>query len=320
MKFNIDRRSAGVEASRMKLPDWAGRAQKMLPGSAGTVIDKISGLDEDELRVRGLSTNQDSSSFDSSGLMGSGLYDEPVSLDSNTLRDWARGEVPVEDEPDCADWMVPVQAQVVHMKARANEYDRAGSSLSVAAGDPYVPGVSNGKMAFSSEEASTIQDRGTATIITADGRETMSLEAPGADTVITPNHLGWASATNFQEQQFAGTVMSVEELTNNPSEPIGFPKIEGNTGPLFVGHSPSRPSIINRTSVGIKSSTAQTLDFKLRSTRNYERVLRQFSQDVPKGKSTVDFRLLAAGISPMAMEINPEDGTKAVLTDYSVFP
>jgi len=30
--------------------------------------------------------------------------------------------------------------------------------------------------------------------------------------------------------------------------------------------------------------------------------------------------LLSLGIDPMVMEIQPEDGTKTILTDYSVFP
>ena len=318
MKLNINPRTAGAEATRMKLPDWAGRAQEMLPASAGTVLDGVSTLDDSTMRVRGVSASQDSSNFNPSGLMGSGIYDDPITLDVSELNNWARRTVPVEEEPDCTDWMVPAKAQITHLKARAKEYDRAGSSLTVAGGDPYQPGVNSGQMAFRSERADELQDRGTATVLV--GGESKSISVPGAETVITPNTLGWAAGTNFQEKQWVGALMSVEEITNNPSSPIAFPRIEGNTGPLFVGHKPSRPSILNRASVGIQSDSAQTLTFNLRSSQDYTRVIRSFEQEVPKGQSTVNFRLLALGINPMAMEIQPEDGTAAVLTDYSVFP
>jgi len=53
---------------------------------------------------------------------------------------------------------------------------------------------------------------------------------------------------------------------------------------------------------------------------NYNRVIRSFSQDIPQGKSTTDFRLLSIGINPMVMEIQPESGTSVILDDYSVFP
>lgn len=319
MKLNIDPKIEGGQVTRMMMPDWAGRAQEMLPASAGTALDKLGTLDDETMRVRGVSTNQDNSTFNPSNLMGSGIYDEPITLDMTELSNWARRTTPVEDEPDVTDWMVPAKAQVSHLRARAKEYDRAGSSMTVASGDPYMPGVNNGQMAFKSERADTISDRGTATVL-ADGDRNVSLNVPGASTVVTPNQLGWAVGTNLQSKQWVGSLMSIGEITNNPSSPIGFPAIEGNTGPLFVGHKPSRPSILNRASVGIQSDQAQTVEFKLRSSRDYTREIRSFTQEVPKGQSTTNFRLLALGINPMVMEINPEDGTKAVLTDYSVFP
>jgi hypothetical protein len=147
-----------------------------------------------------------------------------------------------------------------------------------------------------------------------------SISVPGAEPIITENSLNWAAGSNFQEQQWIGAGYSIEELTNNPSDPIGFPSVGGNTGPLFVGHEPSRPSLLNRASATIQSNQAQTVDFKLRSSRNYNNVIRSFSQDIPKGQSTTTYRVLALGIEPMALEINPQDGTQAVLTDYSVFP
>jgi hypothetical protein len=319
MKVNIDTKEVGIQGSRMKMPNWAGRAREMLPASSGTILDKASTLDEDTLRIRGVNTKQDTETFNPSGLMGSGIYDEPITTDYSELSSWAQEDVPVEEEPDCTDWMVPAQAQVVSLKARANEYDRAGSSLAVNAGDPFQPGVDNGQMAFKSERAEDVENRGKADIVMADGN-TAEISVPGAEPVITSNSLGWAAGTNFQSKQWVGAMMSVEELTNNPSEPIAFPTVTDNTGPLFVGHKPSRPSILNRTSVSIQSKQPQTVDFKLRSSRDYTKVVRSFSQDIPKGQSTTTFRMLALGIEPMAMEINPEDGTQAVLTDYSVFP
>jgi hypothetical protein len=319
MKLNIDPKERGIEATRMKMPSWAGRAREMLPASSGTILDNASTLDEETLRIRGVNSRQVNSTFNPSGLMASGIFDDPVSSSYSSLKEWAQDRVPVEDEPDCADWMVPAQAQVALLKSRANEYDRAGSSLAVNAGDPFQPGVDNGQMAFKAERASDVENRGKAGIVMADGAE-VELDVPGGDSIITSNTLGWGAGTNFQGKQWIGALMSVEELTNNPSQPIAFPTITDNTGPLFVGHEPSRPSIINRGSVTMQSNQAQTVEFKLRSSNDYTREIRSFTQDIPKGESTTTFRMLALGIEPMAMEINPQDGTQAVLTDYSVFP
>lgn len=319
MKLNIDPTQVGAEGTRMKIPDWAGRAQEALPASSGTVMDKLSSSNEETTRIRGVKTKQDSSTFNPSGIMASGYHDHPVTLDPSEISNWAQDFVPVEDEPDVTDWMVAAQAHTVIMEARANEYNRAGSLMDVAAGDPFQPGVSTNSMAFKSVRGSQAEQQGEVDLVLANGDET-SISVPGAEPIITKNSLNWAVGSNFQEQQWVGAGYSVEELTNNPSDPIGFPTVAGNTGPLFVGHKPSRPSVLNRASVTIQSNQAQSVDFKLRSSRNYNRVIRSFSQDIPKGQSTTTYRVVALGIEPMALEINPQDGTQAVLTDYSVFP
>lgn len=318
MKLNQVPKVDGVQTSRMKLPDWAGRAKEMLPASSGTTLDKVSSMSPDTLRIRGVNVTEGSSSFNPSGLMGSGIYDDPITLDTSELNEWARTTTPVEDEPDVTDWMVPAKAQISHLKARAREYDRAGSSMTVAAGDPYMPGVNNGQLAFKSERGDTVSERGTAEIIT--GGDKFDLEVPGSRPIVGKNLLGWGVGSNLQDKQWVGGLLSVEEITANPDSPIAFPTIEGETGPLFVGHVPSRPAILNRTSVGIMSSEPQTLEFKFRDTSDYTNEVRSFSQDIPKGQSTVSFRMLGLGIEPMVADIRTENGTKAVLTDYSVFP
>lgn len=318
MRYNIDPKIGRGQSTRMKVPDWAGRAKEMLPASSGTLLDQVSELGDDTLRVRGVSNTDEGAEFNPTGLMGSGIYDEPMTLDYSQLSNWARDTTPVEDEPDVTDWMVPAKAQVSHLKARAREYDRAGSSMVVTSGDPFVPGVNNGQLRFKSERGNTVSGAGEATVVAGD-RETQ-IPAPGGSTVITPNTLGWATASDIQEKQWVGSIMSIEELTNNPSSPIAFPNIAGNTGPVFVGHNPSRPSILNRVTVGIQSDSDQTINFRLRDSQDYTNINAEFSQQVSKGSNVITFRLLALGINPMAAEIQPEDGTKAVLTDYTVFP
>jgi len=319
MRYNLDSKVNGIQSSRMRVPDWAGRATELLPSSAGTLLDKATNLDQDTLRIRGLSVSSQSSSFEPSGLMNSKLYDEPITLDNTQLMNWARRTTPVEDEPDVTDWMVPAKAAIAHLRARSREYGRAGSSLTVASGDPLTPGVHNGQMSFLSERGDTVSDRGTGKIKLSSGN-VREFEVPGNETIVEPNLLGWAAGYELLEKQWIGSLLSVEELTNNPSSPIGFPNLRGNTGPLFVGHNPSRPSIINRVSATFQSDSAQTVNFKLRDTRDYTRVINTFSKDIPKGESTLNFRVLALGINPMVAEIQPEDGTKTVLKNYSVNP
>lgn len=317
MKLNTELDT--IESARMEVPDWDGRAMDTLPASSGTLLDKASTLSEDKLRVRGLSSNNESSNYNSSGLMSSGIQREPITLEPSELNQWATESIPV-DEQDMADWMIPATQRFVHTKARANEYGRAGGSLSAAGGGAYLPPMDNGKVGFKAEPASDVSERGSATVVTVDGSNTMSIDAPGANTIITENGLHWGAATNFQEQEWVGALLSVEELANNPSDPIGFPRVEGHTGPLFVGHEPSRPSILNKVTATVKTDMAQTIKFKLRSSRDYTKAIREFDQDVKAGKNTVEFRLFSLGIDPMVMEIQPEDGTKTILTDYSVFP
>lgn len=318
MRYNIEAKKNGVNATRLKVPDAVGRLQDMTPSSSGTLLDEASDKAEDVSRVRGVSVTSESEDFSPSGVMGSGIYDEPLTTDPSRLMDWARETVPVESEPDCTDWMVPAKAYVANLKARSNEYKRAGSSMTVNAGDPFVPGVRNGQMAFESKPGVDIADSGEARIIA--GNEEFSIDAPGNGTVVGENLLGWAAATDIQDRQWVGSMMSIEELTSNPSQPIGFPSIGNNTGPLFVGHSISRPALIHRVTSTIQSSQAQTINFKLRSSNDYTNVLNSFTQDVPKGTSTMSFRVFAPTLSPMVAEIKPEDGTQAVLADYSVRP
>jgi len=318
MKHNIKTKVDGIDSTVMKVPNWAGRAKEMLPASTGTVLDQASDMADDTTRIRGLSVSSESSEFKPSGLMGSGIYDEPLTLDSGKIMDWARETTPVEDEPDVTDWMVPAKAYVATMKARANEYKRAGSSLSVAAGDPFTPGVTNSQLSFKSERGQTIDEKGNATVVA--GGEEFEVPTGGNDVIVNPNILGWAAATDIQDKQWVGTLMSVEELTNSPSQPIAFPSISNNTGPLFVGHDQNRPSIINRVSVGIQSNEEQTVEFKFRDSSDYTRELSSFTQDIPKGQSTLTFRVISLSLNPMVAQIKPEDGTQAVLTDYSVFP
>jgi len=318
MKHNFKTKVDGIDSSVMKVPNWAGRAREMLPASAGTVLDKASTMAGDTTRIRGVSVTNESSDFNPSGLMGSGIYDEPLTLDPSNIMSWARETTPVEDEPDVTDWMVPAKAYIATLKARSNEYKRAGSSLTVAAGDPYTPGVTNSQMAFKSERGDTIEENGSATAMVGDQEFDVPLD--GNTEVVTSNMLGWAAATDIQDKQWVGSLMSVEEVTNSPDQPIAFPAISNNTGPLFVGHDQTRPSIINRVTMGIQSNSQQTLEFKFRDSSDYTRVLNSFKKDIPKGQSNMNFRVLSLSLEPMVAEIIPQDGTQAVLTEYSVFP
>jgi len=318
MKYNIQTKVDGIDSSMMRVPEWSGTVQNLMPASSGTIPDNITDIADDTNRIRGISVASESSEFNPSGLMGSGIYDEPLSTDPSKLMSWARETTPVEEEPDVTDWMVPAKAYVATLKARSNEYKRAGSSLSVAAGDPFTPGVSNSQMGFKSERGQTISENGSGTVI-AGGNE-FDVPINGNTEIVTPNMLGWAAATDIQDKQWVGSLMSVEDITLDPSQPIAFPSISGQTGPLFVGHSQSRPSLISRVSVGVQSSQKQTLQFKFRNSSDYTTVMNSFSKDVPKGKSTLSFRMISLSLEPMAAEIMPEDGTQAVLTDYSVRP
>lgn len=318
MRYNIERKKNGIDSTRMKVPPALNRAKSALPTSSGTLMDTVGGLAADATRVRGVTVSSNTEDFEPSGLMGSGIYDEPLTTDPTRMMDWARETTPVESEPDVTDWMVAAKAHVATLKARSNEYSRAGSSLTVAAGDPYSPGVKNGQMAFKSEIGQTVSENSQANVVA--GNNNYTIDAPGSGVIADENLLGWAAATDIQDRQWVGALMSVEELTNNPSQPIGFPTIGNNTGPLFVGHTPSRPSIFHRVTATIQSNEAQDVEFKLRNSNDYSLVMNSFTKSVPKGKSTLSFRTFAPTLNPLVAEINPQDGTQAVLTDYTVRP
>lgn len=319
MKYNRDVKDGRIDATVMKVPDYVDMAQEALPSRSGTLMQQLEDVGSDELTIRGITSVQDNSTFSPDGLMESGLYDEPITLDPSEMENWAREQVPVEDDPSCLDWMVGATAANTTLTARSNEYSRAGSSMNVAAGDPFTPGVNNGQMSFASEPSSKLSNRGNAKLKVG-GSLTEDIPAPGSSSVIGESFLGWASATELQERQWIGSMMSIGELTNNPSSPIGFPNIGGETGPLFLGHSTSRPAFLNRVSMGIQSNKSQTMKVKLRDSSDYTRTLNSFNVDVPKGRSTINFRTLSLNFSPKVAELQPENGIQAVLTDYSVAP
>lgn len=319
MRYNFDTKRDGIDTTVLPMPDYVGRLGESIPSRSGTVTQRISDIGKDNLRVRGITSTQDDQNFSPDGLMGSQIYDEPTTLDASEMTNWARRTTPVESEPDVTDWMVSAKAAVATLKARSNEYGRAGSMMNVAAGDPFTPGVTNGQMSFRSERGTAISDRGSAQIKLATN-DIEEISVPGSSSIVRPDFLGWAAGTEILERQWTGSLMSIEELTANPSSPIGFTNIGGETAPMFLGHVPSRPSILNRVSMGIQSDQKQTLGIKLRDSGNYTRVLNSFNIDVPKGTSTVNFRTLSLSLSPMVAEIQPQNGTQTVLTDYSVAP
>ena len=319
MIYNKDKKADRIDTTVMKLPDHVEMAESVLSSRSGTAMQKIADIGSDDLTIRGITSVQDNNTFNPDGLMESGLYDEPVTLDPSEMKNWAREQVPVENDPSCLDWMVPATAANTTMTARANEYSRAGSAMNVAAGDPFTPGVNNGQMAFASEPATTITDRGDAKLTISESTSE-SIPAPGSSSIVRPNFLGWASATEIQERQWVGSMMSIDELTVNPDSPIGFPNVGGETGPLFIGHSTSRPSLIDRVSMGVQSNKSQTMGITLRDTSDYTTELSSFNVDVPKGTSTINFRVLSFSFSPMVAELQPQNGTQAVLADYSVAP
>lgn len=318
MRYNMSTSEVGVQGSKMEVPSWAGRVRESLPASSGTIVDQASALSEDSTRVRGLSTSQKSSDFKPSNLMSSQIFNAPITVDYPTISDWALEHIPV-DEPDCTDWMVPAEAHTIMTEARANEYGRAGGLLNVAADSAYQPGVSTGPLSFKSAKGSDVEEAGEADLIFEDGTET-SMPVPGDSKLITGNSLNWALGSNFQEDSWIGTMYSIGSLANNPSKPIGFMTFENHTAPLMIGHKPSRPSVLNRVSMTLETNEAQTVNFSMRSVMDYTREIVSFSQDIPKGKSTTTFRMLALSMLPMIMIIDPKDGSKVVLNDYSVFP
>jgi|APHM01.1.fsa_nt_gi hypothetical protein len=212
MKYNFDTKRDGIDTTVMQLPDYVDMVKESIPSRSGTVVNRLADIGKDNLKVRGITSTQDNADFNPSGLMGSGIYDnEPRSLSPSELTNWARGYIPVEEEPDCADWMVSAQAAVTTLKARSREYGRAGSMMNVAAGDPFTPGVNNGQMAFQSERGTAISDRGTAQIQLATN-DIAEVSVPGSSKIVRPDFLGWASGTEILERQWTGSLMSIEDL------------------------------------------------------------------------------------------------------------
>jgi hypothetical protein len=318
MKVNHKPKVADVESSVMELPDWYDTASDLVLANSGNLVNKLSSLSQETIRVRGMSSTQVASDYDEGNLMGSDLYDEPVTLNPSEQMSWARRTTPL-DEPDVTDWMVPAKAAVASLKARSREYSRAGSSMIVGVSDPFTPGLNNGPMIFESITGSQVSDNGAASVKFPDS-DSIDIPAPGAKSIIKENLLGWGAALDLQDRQWVGALTRVEELSVNPSDEIGFPNIQGITSPLFIGHRPRRPALLNDVSMGFKSNIEQEVKINLRSVSDYTNVLSEVTRTIPKGKSNVNFRLFGLGVPPMVAEITPENESQTILTNYDVRP
>jgi len=316
-RFNFRTKENGAISTRAELPNWSRRFSTLGRGSTGKFRQSFGRSLNNTATIRNVSTSR-TGEYDESDIMSSGIHREPATLDYSMQERFFRDTVPVDDEPDVLDWMLPASSMLAHMSARANEYNKAGSNMAIATGDPKSPGVSLDNISFRADTGATVAGNGNAILNTPNG--TVDVPVPGSTSIVQPNVLGWAAAPQAFNFQWLGAISKVRGLTINPSSTIGFPNVSGLAGPVYLQHQPSRNALRNDVTLDMSSSKSQTVTVTYRDVADYTNVITTASLSVPEGRSTSSLRLLGLGLPPMVAEIQPEDQARTQLHNYSVVP
>jgi len=244
--------------------------------------------------------------------------DAPSTMDWNTIEAWMKEIAPIEEE-QIVEWMQTAAAANVIISAREEEYKKLGSSLVGNSDDAYIPGLSVEDVRFRPELGRTVASRGYAVMETPRGNVDVSV--PGKATGIFRDLLCWGACLDAYLVQWTGVLLKWRELTTNPSGDLGFPNFRGLVAPQFFAHSSSIPAPVNMVTMRVCSDKPQTISIRGRSVDDYRDVILEQNISVPEGESEVSFYIFGFPVVPvMAVEMQPEDGTKTVLRKWEVLP
>lgn len=237
-----------------------------------------------------------------------------VEVDSGITARRIAEEVPLSH--DVTEWMHVAAADVAVFDAMAEEYNRLGSELLSASGDPYIPGVRCGDLRGESVPADTVRARGYGRVLTPEGD--FRVPVRGKATFAKGGILAWGAIPYpGTGVQWVLTLLQWKDLARPPvRERVRFASSHGLVAPNFF-HIPSAPVPVRTLVFGLTSDRRQVVVIRGRGTRgSYERVLFESSFEVDAGESEVVYNVIGfPSVPAFTLEIQPSDNTQTVL-DY----
>jgi len=243
----------------------------------------------------------------------------PIGIDSRDILPTIEELAPLAH--DVVPWMQHAAANLAVLSGAAEDYARAGSQIAVAAGDPYIPGVSTTGISTVSVSGDTMRSQGYGQAVLGDS--VFNIPAGGKKTLVTSNSLGWASISDI------GTgiqwVMNLMNWLNLARSPIGdklrFSSTNAMVAPQFVMVSTVIPTPLHMLTLGIQSDKTQTMSLTGRSASNYTQDLFNLDIEAPEGESVMTIFVRGIPIViPYVLEMQPEDDTQSSITTLYTQP
>lgn len=271
------------------------------------------------LRVSDVMVTRISEIFDTRGLLRAALFpDAPPVLNPAEYLDGVREIAPV-DGTEVVEWMHISAAENAVLQARAREYNRLGSQLVYANGDPYIPGVHVEDIYYVSQLGSKIRSQGFG--IARTPRGDFRVPALGKAVGAFRDLISEGLMSYIGSVQWTGTLLKWKSLAETPiTQSVGFFRdLAGNVASNFFVQRPPRPALTVHVRQKFSSNIDQTLTINFRDPTDYSRVLGSRSVAIAAGQCQVEYTVSAFPyVPPLIAEIAPEDNTDTKLDEYIV--
>lgn len=244
----------------------------------------------------------------------------PAPIDSANALSYVRSEVP-EDGSEVVEWMHHAAAANAVLDAYSEEYGRAGSKVLTSSGDGYIPGVRVEDVYVLSERGSVVGGRGYAVVRTPRGD--FRVPVGGKASYANADVLAWAAIPWCGSVQFTISLIKWVELITAPiKDRVRFPSVSGLVAPNYVYIASKIPTPIKVLKVGITSGRDQKVVYTARGEKGSYHI-KYWSKEVSTPKGSSETVLTVTGfpfVKPFTLEIQPEDGSEAVLDYVEVYP
>ena len=280
-------------------------------------------------RIRDIEVSEISSKFDLRGLAEPD--EEPGILERVRAKTgtWLNpkevhsvlAEIHPVDNTEIVEWMHISVAEAMTMRARIQEYNRAGT-LSYASGnatDPRFPGLVVEDIRMQSDSGAAVRSRGYGITLTPRGN--YNVPFLGKATGIFNDHLSWGSCSYAGSVQWTASLLKWRRLAETPiRDRIGFyMDFRGNTAPNFFAQIPTLPKPRATLVMRFSSDRDQNVTLRFRDPTNYTRVIGEKVVRVPSGSAEVTTTVSGFPyVPPTTSEIQPLDGIQTTLDLYVV--
>ena len=230
-------------------------------------------------------------------------------------------EIHPVDGTEIVEWMHISVAEAMTMRARIQEYNRAGiaSYETGNATDPRFPGLVVDDIRMQSDSGYTVRSRGYGITLTPRGN--YNVPFLGKATGIFRDHLSWGSCSYAGPVQWTASLLKWKRLAETPiRDKIGFyMDFRGNTAPNFFAQIPTLPKPRATLVMRFSSDRDQNVTLRFRDPTNYTRVIGEKVVRVPSGSAEVTTTVSGFPyVPPTTSEIQPLDGIQTTLDLYVV--